>query len=87
MRNYTRREWLEMLGDASLAVTDTEVLRRQHDFQPWVERVRMPPAAATSLERDILAAPQRVREYFDVRVEDGRLVAFTADYLVLRAVK
>jgi ubiquinone/menaquinone biosynthesis C-methylase UbiE len=87
VRNYTKSEWLAFLGRVGLHVTHSEVLRRAHDFQPWVERLRVPADDAAELERDILAAPERVREYFDVQVHDGRVGAFTADYLVLRAVK
>jgi ubiquinone/menaquinone biosynthesis C-methylase UbiE len=87
VRNYSQPEWLTFLGHAGLRIKQSEVMRREHDFQPWVERLRMPATAAVELERDILAAPERIRQYFDVRAQNGRLSAFIADYLVLRAVK
>lgn len=87
VRNYTLTEWLGFLGRAGLRVTDSEVMRRPHDFQPWVVRIGMPPDAAAELERDILNAPEKTREYFKVETQDGRVTNFAADFAVLRAVK
>lgn len=87
VRDYTLSEWQTFLSRSGLSITDAEVLRRSHDFQPWVERTRMAAADAAALERDMLAAPAHVRDYFEPQVRDGRLIDFTADYLVLRAVK
>src|SRR5262249_50689710 len=50
VRDHTLAEWHAMLRASGLSVTDTEVMKRAHDFQPWVERVRMPHAAAANLE-------------------------------------
>jgi ubiquinone/menaquinone biosynthesis C-methylase UbiE len=87
VRDYSVTEWLTFLGQAGLRVTQSEVLRRAHEFQPWVKRSQMPEVAAAELERDLLRAPERVRRYFAVEERAGRLIGFTADYLVLRAVR
>ncbi|MBF6590314.1 MAG: methyltransferase domain-containing protein, partial [Ktedonobacterales bacterium] len=87
VREYTLTEWRALLADAGLRLTDLETARKSHRFAEWVARSRMPAKEAAALERDILAAPERARRYFQITAQDGRLSSWVADYVILRAVR
>jgi len=87
VREYTVSEWREFLAAANLHVTDLEIVRKPIDFVSWVERTQMPAAERASLEADILAAPPTARAYFEVTERNGRLVSWSVECLIARAVK
>ncbi len=87
VRNYTVSEWRSFLADAGLEITDVETQRKVYDFVSWTARMRMPADERAKLEADILAAPAEARAYFAVTESDGRLVSWSADFLIARAVK
>ncbi|MGZ3582496.1 MAG: class I SAM-dependent methyltransferase [Ktedonobacterales bacterium] len=87
VREYTAAEWHTFVAEAGLRISHTETGRKTHDFAPWVERLRMPDAERASLERDMLAASEDVRAYFEIREEAGRVASWTTEYVILRAEK
>jgi ubiquinone/menaquinone biosynthesis C-methylase UbiE/catechol 2,3-dioxygenase-like lactoylglutathione lyase family enzyme len=87
VRAYTSTQWRAFVGEAGLQVTDLEVSRKAHDFQPWVARTGMTDADAHALEADMLAAPAPAREHFAIEERDGRLERWSSDFVLLRAVK
>src|SRR5262249_48025395 len=87
VREYTAGEWREFLAAARLRVTTLETSQKPLDFPSWAERTQMPLTEREALEADILAAPPGVRAYFAVTEQDGRLVSWSAEYLLAHAVK
>ena len=37
-RIYTQREWIAFAEEAGLRIAKLEVVRKAHDFEPWLER-------------------------------------------------
>jgi ubiquinone/menaquinone biosynthesis C-methylase UbiE len=87
VRAYTETEWRSMLVEAGLTVTRAETRRKAYLFAGWVERMRMPDDERAALEADMLSAPSPVRDYFAIQEQDGHVVSWTGDYLILRAEK
>jgi ubiquinone/menaquinone biosynthesis C-methylase UbiE len=87
VRAYTETEWRSMLAEAGLTVTRAETRRKGYLFAGWVERMHLPDAERATLEADMLAAPSQVRDYFAIQEQDGHVVSWTGDYLILRAEK
>jgi ubiquinone/menaquinone biosynthesis C-methylase UbiE len=87
VRAYTETEWRSMLAQAGLAVIRAEIRRKAYLFAGWIERMRMPDDERAGLEADMLAAPKAVRDYFAIQEQDGHVVSWTGDYLILRAEK
>jgi ubiquinone/menaquinone biosynthesis C-methylase UbiE len=87
VRACTQSEWERFLTAAGLRIEAEERGRKQHDFASWAERMQMPLAERERLASDMLAAPPAVRDFFNVQEHDGRLVSWSADYLILRASK
>ena len=87
VRDYRISEWLSWLGELGLEIDVVEQFDKLHEFDDWATRSRMTPSDRTALERFILDAPARVREYFEVVESDGRLVSFADQKFLLRARK
>jgi ubiquinone/menaquinone biosynthesis C-methylase UbiE len=85
VRAYTETEWRSLLAEAGLTVTRSETRRKTYPFAGWVERMSLPDGERVALEADMLAAQPQVREYFEVQEQDGHVVSWTGDYLILRA--
>jgi ubiquinone/menaquinone biosynthesis C-methylase UbiE/catechol 2,3-dioxygenase-like lactoylglutathione lyase family enzyme len=87
VRNYTEREWGDLLAAAGLTVTHAELDRKVHDFAEWTARSQMLPAERTALERDLLGATPDARSHFEIVERDGRVASWTSGVLILRADK
>ena len=74
VRAYTFAEWQAFLEPAGLRVEHTESLSHDYaSFEDWTARMRMPPAERDALERWLLAAAPRFREFFAIAEEDGHV--------------
>ena len=87
VRNYTASEWRRYLTDVGLEISDAEIQRKTHDFAPWVERMRMPPAESARLEAEMLAAPPEAQAYFEIEARDGHVARWSFECLIVRATK
>jgi ubiquinone/menaquinone biosynthesis C-methylase UbiE len=87
VRAYTGVEWHSMLAEAGLSVTRAETRRKTYPFAGWVERMSLPDGKRAALEADMLTAPSRVRDYFEIQRQGGHVMSWTGDYLILRAEK
>ena len=87
VRAYTRSEWQGFLKGAGLHLEVQRTGRKQNDFASWTERMQMPEVEQQALSADMLAAPQAVRDYFQVSERNGLVASWAADYLILRAIK
>jgi SAM-dependent methyltransferase len=88
VRAYSRSEWLSFCRAAGLAMQHTEDAPLQpYEFGSWTARIRMPDAERDALERWLLAAPPRFRDYFAIRAEQGRIVSLQGTLAIWMARK
>ena len=85
VRAYRAVEWKAFLRAAGLTMMDSTVVAKGRPWDEWTTRTRMTPEARRDLEAFVLAAPERCRAAFDVRVGDGRVESFTDRMLLVRA--
>jgi ubiquinone/menaquinone biosynthesis C-methylase UbiE len=60
VRNYTEKEWRELVESAGLRIDEVRRLPKQIEVEPWLERAGTPEGDA-----------DRVRELLADRIEDG----------------
>lgn len=77
VRSLTVGEWLDLIVDAGLDVTQAESFTKRHDFDDWTSRSRMTAEDKTTLERMLLDADSAIQGQFGAEIVDGRLVGFT----------
>jgi ubiquinone/menaquinone biosynthesis C-methylase UbiE len=85
VRAFRPPEWTAFLRAAGLTVIDEAVVEKVRPWQEWTGRMRMSAEARAALDRFVLAAPDYCRAAFGFKVEDGRVISFTARMLLLRA--
>jgi SAM-dependent methyltransferase len=85
LRSYRIPEWRQFIEETGLTVDHVESFLRRFGFESWTARSRMEPAARDELEQLMLAAPERVRQFFNVTVTDGRVDSFDDNKFILRA--
>jgi ubiquinone/menaquinone biosynthesis C-methylase UbiE len=84
-RIYTQREWIGFSEGAGLRVEKTEVVRKTHDFEPWLERGGEDAATQERVRARFLDAPASAVRDLEIVVADGRVKSFTDRKLVLAA--
>ncbi len=84
-RIYTQREWIAFCEQAGLRVEKTEVVRKAHDFEPWLERGGEDAATMQRVRERFLQAPVSAVRDLEIVVRDGAVVSFTDRKLVLAA--
>jgi ubiquinone/menaquinone biosynthesis C-methylase UbiE len=84
-RIYTQREWIAFCEQAGLRVKKMEVVRKTHDFEPWLERGGEDAATLQRVRARFLDAPASAVRDLEIVVADGRVQSFTDRKLVLAA--
>lgn len=87
VRAHSEREWRAMLENAGLRVLASEIHRKTHAIEPWMERSGLDEAGRERVREAFRAAPEAARAHFALELEDGRPVRFTDDKLLLVAEK
>ncbi len=86
VRAYRASEWSGWATAAGLTVeqVDPPTFKR-YDFATWTARMHMPDAEREALEAWLLAAPPRCAEFYQIVVEDGRVIALGAYFAIIAA--
>ena len=82
---YTQREWIAFCDEAGLRIEKTEVVRKAHDFEPWLERGGEDAATLQRVRTRFLDAPVSAVRDLEIVVADGKVKSFTDRKLVLAA--
>jgi ubiquinone/menaquinone biosynthesis C-methylase UbiE len=84
-RIYTEREWIAFCEQAGLHVEKKEVVRKAHDFEPWLERGGEDAATQQRVRTRFLEAPASAVRDLEIVTVDGQVKSFTDRKLVLAA--
>jgi ubiquinone/menaquinone biosynthesis C-methylase UbiE len=84
-RIYTQREWIGFCEQAGLRIEKTEVVRKAHDFEPWLERGGEDAATLQRVRERFLDAPAAAIRDLEIVVANQRVMSFTDRKLVLAA--
>ena len=82
---YTQREWLAFAEGAGLGATRLEIVRKAHDFEPWLERGGEDGATKQRVRARFLDAPPSAVRDLEIVVTEGHVKSFTDRKLVLAA--
>ncbi len=88
VRAYSYAEWRDFCAAADLSIDHTEDYQWPHyAFASWTERIRMPAAERAALENWLLAAEPRFRDFFQIVIQEGRVVSLRSTFGILLARK
>lgn len=77
VRSYRVEDWNEILQQSGLFLLHVSRTWKEHAFAEWVARTGQPPVVQGEIESLFLTAFPRAREYYRVRVENGRVVSYS----------
>ena len=83
---YNESTWTETLQQAGFAVRDREIHLKRHDFAAWTSATCIKNCDRSAVERLFLEADDSFLKRYRVEVEDGRVIAFTDEKLILGCV-
>jgi ubiquinone/menaquinone biosynthesis C-methylase UbiE len=83
-----RSEWIKRIEKSGLTVSHAEpLLRKSHEFQPWIGRLGTPITIQQQIEEWMINAPELYREVFGIVVEEGRITTIDGLYSIIVATK
>jgi ubiquinone/menaquinone biosynthesis C-methylase UbiE len=82
---YRQREWIAFCDEAGLRVEKTEVVRKAHPFEPWLERGGEDAVTQQRVRTRFLDAPASAIRDLEIVLTDGKVQSFTDRKLVLAA--
>ncbi|NTV65658.1 MAG: class I SAM-dependent methyltransferase, partial [Oscillochloris sp.] len=84
VRAYSYSEWRSFCGEAGLTVMCCEDDPREpYAFASWTARLRMPPTERDALSAWLLAAPQHLRERFEVVERAGQVESLRGTFGII----
>jgi ubiquinone/menaquinone biosynthesis C-methylase UbiE len=84
-RIYTERKWAAFIEQAGFRVEKSEVVRKAHDFEPWLERGGEDATTQQRVRTRFLDAPTAAVRDLEIVTVDGHVKSFTDRKLVLAA--
>lgn len=88
VRAHRVSEWRAMIEASGMTVEHVEPPgRKPYPFVEWTSRIGMPEDDRDELDAWLVDAPQEFKDYFEIVVEDGRVVSLTGLYAILSATK
>ncbi|OLS39944.1 class I SAM-dependent methyltransferase [Bacillus sp. MRMR6] len=86
-RAWKKTEWIQMLEREGFELIETHRFAKTFRFVPWCNRMNLPTEEKEKLTKFILNSTQRIKDKFRVMVEDGQIVTFQGEAIILKAVK
>ncbi|CAN5243170.1 class I SAM-dependent methyltransferase [soil metagenome] len=87
VRSYSLNEWRSFIEHAGLTVEQHEFVQREHEYETWTSRSRMTAEAKAGLDRFVLSQPDKVREFFGIRIESDHILSFTDHKVLITSTK
>jgi ubiquinone/menaquinone biosynthesis C-methylase UbiE len=88
VRAYSEAEWRAFLEPVGLKVEHVEpITRNSYDFKDWTARIRTPAHEREALERWLLAAEPRFKQFFAIAEKDGRVESLRGNFGIIVARK
>ncbi|HRF60153.1 MAG TPA: class I SAM-dependent methyltransferase [Fimbriimonadaceae bacterium] len=85
-RNWPPSIWIQAIGAAGYRIEHTEVVSRRHDFERWLDRMRVEEPIRSRLHDVLVHSEGELRDYLSPEIRDERLT-FTLRQITVSATK
>ena len=82
---YTERQWMAFAEDAGFRIERTDVVRKAHAFEPWLDRGGEDPSTMQQVRDQFLHAPEAAVRALEITASGGAVTSFTDTKLVIAA--
>ncbi|MDN4525627.1 class I SAM-dependent methyltransferase [Fictibacillus fluitans] len=86
-RAWRKSEWLQLLEEIGFNFEQMHAFKKDFAFDSWCSRMQLNLKDKEELEKDMLSAPEHVKEYFRIKEKEGQVQAFTGDAVFIKATK
>ncbi len=87
VRSYRVEEWITFLKEAGLSLVYASCAWKEHPFPEWVARTGRPPEVQREVEAMFRDAFPRARDFFRVKIGDGRVLSYSDEKGIFVAVR
>lgn len=82
-RALKKSEWLSLLEEARFQIEQLITFSKMFKFQSWWERMGLPEQEKTELEQYMLQAAPETKAHFHIVIEDGRVMSFQGQSVLI----
>lgn len=86
-RAWKKSEWIRKLEENSLEIFEMHRFEKTFRFEPWCANMKLPEPEKKDLAKYILKTSQRIKDKFRIVIEDGKVICFVGEAIILKAVK
>ena len=86
-RAWKKTEWLKMLEMNGLDVVEWHRFEKTFRFDPWCDRMKLSQEDKEELTQFILASTAKIKDKFEIMIENNQVVSFKGEAIVLKARK
>ncbi|SDN75581.1 class I SAM-dependent methyltransferase [Bacillus sp. OK048] len=86
-RAWKKSQWIEKLEESCLEIFEMHRFEKTFHFEPWCANMKLSEPKKNDLTKYILETPQRIKDKFRIVIEDGKVICFVGEAIILKAVK
>ncbi|GGH77447.1 ubiquinone/menaquinone biosynthesis C-methylase UbiE [Pullulanibacillus pueri] len=86
-RAWKKTEWIQKLEAVGFNIEVFHRFEKTFEFDSWCERMQVTPATKEKLNTFILHVPDQLKQKFQIQMTDDRVLSFTGEAMVLKAIK
>ncbi|MEH7254706.1 methyltransferase domain-containing protein [Neobacillus niacini] len=86
-RAWKKSQWIEKLEESGLEIFEMHRFEKTFFFEPWCANMKLSEPKKNDLTKYILETPQRIKDKFRIVIEDGKVICFVGEAIILKAVK
>jgi len=84
---FTVDDWKKLLEENGLKLVDYKLTKDTRDATRWLERSPLSDEQKELIHRAFVDSTQEAKDYLQAKISDGKIVEFTDDKILIKAVK
>lgn len=84
---FTVDDWKKLLEENGLRLVDYKLTKDTRDATRWLERSPLSDEQKERIHRAFVDSTQEAKDYLQAKISDGKIVEFTDDKILIKAVK
>lgn len=84
---FTVDDWKKLLEENGLRLVDYKLTKDTRDATRWLERSPLSDEQKERIHRAFVESTQEAKDYLQAKISDGKIVEFTDDKILIKAVK
>jgi ubiquinone/menaquinone biosynthesis C-methylase UbiE len=86
-RAWKKTEWLRMLEQSGFKIMEWHRFEKTFRYEPWCERMKLSTNEKEHLTNYMLGVSEKVKNKFNIVIENNHIVSFQGEAIILKAVK